>query len=185
MSYQKKLKKKMNFFKESGEHKAISIVCGVVSGFLLFGITWMGLFYTMDFVSEVATGIHDTDATNTKIYKFAEMVDEHVVEEYKECFVYQLYDGMAMIELTNYTIRAGGKIESPDGSVAYADDIMRKYTKHAVRLACEVTDITSNQEHVGKDVEALLKEPAMVSLLARGVVMFVEKIEANNPDLFD
>ena len=181
----KKRKKKMNFFKESGEHKAISIVCGVVSGFLLFGISWMGFFYTMDVLSDATSGIHDTDAVNTKIYKFAEMLDEHVVAEYEECFVYELYDGMAMIDLTNYTIRAGGKIEVADGSVSYADDIMRKYMKHAVRLACEVTDATSNQEHIGEDVEVLLKDPTMVSLLAKGVIVFVEYFESQNPDLFD
>ena len=59
---EKKKKKKEGFFKESSERKAISAICGVVCGFLLFGIGWMGFFYTMDVLSNVTDGIKETNA---------------------------------------------------------------------------------------------------------------------------
>lgn len=178
---EKKKRAKMGFFKESGEKKAISFICGIVCGFLLFGVTWMGLFYTMDVLSDVTDGIKNTNASDTKIYQAVELVDKHVVAPYEESFVYKFYDSMAMIDLLNYTVRAGGKLEV-NGEIIYADDVMRDHMMRAVRLACEMTSAKSEQDHIGEDISALTKDPMMVSLLADALVMLMEKVEPMEAD---
>ncbi len=178
---EKKKRAKMGFFKESGEKKAISFICGIVCGFLLFGVTWMGLFYTMDVLSDVTDGIKNTNASDTKIYQAVELVDKHVVAPYEESFVYKFYDSMAMIDLLNYTVRAGGKLEV-NGEIIYADDVMRDHMMRAVRLACEMTSAKSEQDHIGEDISALTKDPMMVSLLADAFVLLMEKVEPMEAD---
>lgn len=182
---EKKKKKKAGFFKESGDHKSISILAGIVSGFLLFGISWMGFFYSMDILSEFTAGIKNTEADEGKIYRVVELVDKYAVTPYEESFVYELYSSMGVVDLMNQTVRAGGKIVAPDGTETYADDIMRKYTRHSVRLACELTDTNIVNSNLGEDIEALTKDPAMVSFMAKGIVFAVEKFEESNPDFFE
>ncbi len=178
---EKKKKKKAGFFKESSEHKAISVICGVVCGFLLFGICWMGLFYTMDVLSDVTDGINQTNAADTKIYQAVELVDKHVVTPYEESFVYKLYDSMAMIDLLNYTVRAGGKLEV-NGNILYADDVMRDHMMRAVRLACEITSAKSEQTHIGEDVSAITKDPITVSLMADLIITLLDKVDTPEAD---
>lgn len=181
---EKSKKKKAGFFKESGERKAISLVCGVVSGFLLFGILWMGMFYSMDVLSNVTDGIDDTNAYDTKIYQMVKMVDDHLVTPYEESFVYKLYDSMAMVDLMNFTVKVGGKIELDD-QVYYADDIMRDHMKRAVRLACEITSAKSNQDHIGEDFSAITKDPIMVTILADFLISYVDKVDTESLDSSD
>ena len=178
---EKKKKKKAGFFKESKERKAISLVCGVVSGFLLFGILWMGMFYTMDVLSDVTDGIKETNADDTKIYQMVEMVDKHVVTPYEESFVYKLYDSMAMVDLLNYTVRAGGKLEV-NGETIYADDVMRDHMMRSVRLACEITSAKSEQSHIGEDISVITKDPITVSIMADFFVALMEKTEPQDLD---
>ena len=178
---EKKKKKKSGFFKESSERKAMSMVCGVVSGFLLFGILWMGMFYTMDVLSDVTDGIKDTNAEDTKIYQVVEMIDDHLVTPYEESFVYKLYDSMAMVDLMNFTVKAGGKLEV-NGEVYYADDIMRDHMTRAVRLACEITSATSDKAHVGEDVDSLVKNPITVNVMAEFIVALVNSVEVEDMD---
>ena len=175
----KKKRKKEGFFKESGENKAISIIAGVVCGFLLFGISWMGLFYTMDVLSDVTAGIDDINADDNKIYKAVAFVDNHLVTPYEESFVYKLYDSMAMVDLLNYTVRAGGKLEV-NGEVIYADDVMRDHTMRVIRLACELTS-AKDSVYVSEDISSLTKDPMTVSILADLLVMLMEKVEVEEP----
>ena len=181
---EKKRKKKVGFFKESRERKAMSVVCGVVCGFLLFGITWMGLFYSMDVLSDVTDGIKGTGAEDTKIYQIMDMVDKHVVTPYEDSFVYGLYDSMGIVDLMNNTVRMGGKIEI-NGETRYADDVMRTNFPLVVRLACEMTSSKSEQAHVHDDISALTKDEMMVSLLADVLVVLVDKIPEPEPDSDD
>ena len=178
---EKKKKKKTGFFKESRERKALSIVCGVVCGFLLFGISWMGFFYTMDVLDDVTVGIKDTNAEDTKIYQIVDMLDKHVVDPYHDSFVYELYDSMAIIDLMNYTVRAGGKIEV-NGEAVYADDVMRDHMMRSVRLACEITSAKSDQSHIGEDISAITKDPMTVSLMADFLVVLIEKVDTPDPN---
>ena len=178
---EKKKKKKSGFFKESSERKAISMVCGVVSGFLLFGILWMGFFYTMDILSDVTDGIKDTNAEDTKIYQVVEMIDDHLVTPYEESFVYKLYDSMAMVDLMNFTVKAGGKLDI-NGEVYYADDIMRDHMTRSVRLACEITSATSDKAHVGEDVDSLVRNPITVNVMAEFIVALVDSVEVEDMD---
>ena len=178
---EKKKKKKSGFFKESSERKAMSMVCGVVSGFLLFGILWMGFFYTMDVLSDVTDGIKDTNAEDTKIYQVVEMIDDHLVTPYEESFVYKLYDSMAMVDLMNFTVKAGGKLDI-NGEIYYADDIMRDHMTRAVRLACEITSDKSDMSHVGDDIDNLVRNPITVNVMAEFIVALVDSVEVEDMD---
>lgn len=189
----KKKKKKISFFKESSERRAMSLVCGVVCGFLLFGITWMGFFYTMDFVSDVTSVVYETNAQDTKVYQIVEMIDEHIVTPYEESFVYKLYDSMAIVDLMKYTVEAGGKIEGNPGYDS-ADEMMRSYTKSAIRLACELTadttkyteeQLAAHVKNIESDIGNLTNEDSvMIIILAEFIVEFAEDFDTTdvNPD---
>ncbi len=171
--YKKYKKRKYNFFKDSFPKKVISIVTGALSAFLIFGVTWISLFYTMDVLSRVTDSIHDTGAYDSKVYCAVEFVDKHIVDPYEESFVYKLYDSTAAIDFMTSTIRDGGKFEF-EGKTLYADDMVRDYFVRAVRLACELTSKESDQSHVVGDIGAIIKEPVMVSFLADVVVTLVD-----------
>lgn len=177
----KKRRKKEGFFAESADNKAVSIICGVVCGFLLFGINWMGMFHTMDVLSGVTDGIKGTNADDTKIYQIVEMVDKQIVDPYEDSFVYKFYDSMGVVDLMNSTVRAGGKLDI-NGETLYADDIMRDHMTRSIRLACELTSDKSEQSHIGEDVSALADDPIVVSLLADVIVELLEDVD---PEEFD
>ena len=172
---EKKRKKKSGFFRESRERKALSIVCGVVCGFLLFGISYMGLFYTMDVLADVTDIAKDTNAKDTKFYQIVEVIDKHIVDPYEDSFVYDLYDSMAMVDLMNYTVRAGGKFEF-EGKTYYADDISREQLGSVIRLACEMT--AGETEHIRYDINVLTtKYPMTTSIMADFFVALMEDVE--------
>jgi hypothetical protein len=86
-----------------------------------------------------------------------------------------------MIDLMNYTVRAGGKLEV-NGETLYADDVMRDHMMRAVRLACEITSAKSEQVHVGEDVSIMTKDPITVSLMADIFVQLMEGVNSEDLD---
>jgi hypothetical protein len=127
----------------------------------------------MDVLSRVTDSIHDTGAYDSKVYRAVEFVDKHIVDNYEESFVYNLYDSTAAIDFMTSTMRTGGEFEF-EGKTIYADDMVRDYFVRVVRLACELTSKQSDQSHVVGDISAIIKEPVMVSFMADVVITLVD-----------
>ncbi len=161
---EKKALKKRGFFKESRENKTISLVCGAVSAFLVFGVVLMPLFYGMTYLEAAIDGIRDTDSDDSKIYKVATVVDDQVLTPFEESFVNQLYDSLALKDLMNYTVRLGGRM-TVDGRVMYADDVIKDIITHSVRAASEVMSGKSERKHIKEDIDVIVSNPVVVSTL--------------------
>lgn len=164
---EKRRLKKKGFFKESPERKAISVVAAAVSGFLIFAVAMMPIFYTMSFFSEITDSIENTDADDSQIYKIVSTIDKHVVSPYEDSFVIQLYDSMALVDLMNATTAFGGYLGTDaNGSRYYVDDVIKGTLSHGVRAGAEIMSYKSEREHLKEDLDAILANPMMVSILA-------------------
>lgn len=175
---EKKASKKRFFFKESPEQKAISLVTGAVSGFLILAIMLMPVFYSMSVLSALTDGISNTDADDSQVYNTVAVIDEHIVEPYESSFVIQLYDSMALVDLMNYTTRAGGKIVLESGDVVYADDVYKGIISHTVRASSELTSIKSEHAHIGEDISAILNDPMIETMIVDAIVNLLKDVEA-------
>ena len=172
---EKKKLKRIGYFKESPERKAISIVAAAVSGFLIFAVAMMPVFYTMSFLSEVTDSIENTDADDSQIYKVVSTLDKHVVSPYEDSFVIQLYDSMALVDLMNGTTAYGGYLGTDaNGNRYYVDDIIKGTLSHGVRAGAEIMSYKSEREHLKEDLDAILANPMMVSVLADVVIYAID-----------
>lgn len=177
---EKKKLKKTGFFKESRENKTISLVCGAVSAFLVFGIMLMPLFYTMTYLEAAVDGIRNTDSEDSKIYKVVSVVDETVVTPFEDSFVNQLYDSLALKDLMNYTVRLGGRM-NVGGREVYADDVVKGIITHSVRAASELMSGRSEREHIKEDLDVIISDPVVVSTLTTVVTNLLNGVENPKP----
>ncbi len=175
---EKKAKKKAGFFKETKEKKAISVVSGAVSAFLIMGVAMMPVFHTMSALSSVTEGIRSSDADDSQIYQIVEVLDNHIVEPYEASFVTQLYRSLALEDLMNFTVRAGGRIVLDNGKAVYIDDVMKTFLTHGVSAAAQLTSGKSNQEKLPEDLGVLTGDPLVVSVLADSLSTLMQGVEA-------
>ncbi len=157
------------FFSEGPEEKALSIICGAVSGFLSLGIMLMPFFYAMNFATIVTDAAAQTEAENSKVYKVIQVVDKYIITPYEDTFVVELYDSMGMVDLMVNTVRTSGYFKLEDQKI-YPHDVNKHFTKYGVRIAIDVTDLTSKHETLGEDVRQFTMHPLMISIITDGVV---------------
>lgn len=174
---EKRSRSRFGFFKESTEQKAISVVAGAVSGFLVFAILMMPVFHGMTVLSSVTDGIQNTDTEDSIVYQLVDVTDKHIVEPYETSFVIQLYDSLALVDLMNYTVRAGGRIELTSGEIVYADDIIKNLTKHTVGAAVEMTAPVPNVENLSTNLKVITSDPLILSSLTDALVFFMKDYE--------
>ncbi len=174
---EKRSRSRLGFFRESAEQKAISIVAGAVSGFLIFAILMMPVFHGMSFLSSVTDGIKNTDTEESIVYQLVDVTDKHLVEPYQNSFVIQLYDSVALIDLMNYTVRAGGRVELQSGEVVYSDDIVKNLTKHSIGAAVEMTAPVPNTEKLAENLKVITSDPLLVSTLTDALMKLLKDFE--------
>lgn len=182
---EKRRLRRNGFFKESPEKRAISVVCGAVSGFILFAITYMPLFYSMGFLSTVTEGVKNSKADDSKVYQVVSIVDKHIVTPYEESFVIELYDNMALIDLMNYATRAGGKMVMDNGDVIYVDDVLRKLSTYSTRVAAGITSSKVDAEDVTNDINVIISDPLVVNMFADVLVKLIDGLEVPPKDSED
>ena len=177
VEHEKRTRSRLGFFRESSEQKAISVVAGAVSGFLIFAIVMMPMFYGMTMLSTVTDGIKNTDTEESIVYQLVDVTDKHIVEPYKNSFVIQLYDSVALLDLMNYTVRAGGRMQLQSGEVVYADDTIKNLTKHMVAASVEMTAPTPNTEKLAENLNVITSDPMVVSMLTDAVLLLMKNVE--------
>ena len=173
---EKKRRKKQGYYRESSEHKAISILAGAACGFLLFAISWSPLFYWMDLISGVTDNVLDTKTvnyqdSNTKIFNAVKVVDKYLVQEYNDSIVISTYQGLGIVDLMNENIQKGAIVGTyvKDGveEPIYAKEVAKYYLSHTLRLACALLDVnyTYCNEDRGpeSDMEAILNHPVYLN----------------------
>ena len=166
-----KRRKKQGYYRESGEHKAISILAGAVCGFLLCAINFVPMFYWMDLISDVTNNVlyngvsYNTSANEegTKIYNGVKFIDKYIVQDYEKSFVIETYESFGIIDLMNNSVKQGaiiGTYKDKQGEEIniYATEVASHYISYTLRLSCALLDVNyvyDDEYGVSKDVEAI------------------------------
>ena len=181
---EKRALKKHRYFKESKQKKAISVISGAVSGFLILAILMTPVFYTMSVLSDVTDTVSEDAAQDNKIYHFVNFVDDNFVAPYEETFVYQIYDSMAIDDLMVRAVEIGGRINI-NGQETNASDFVRKLLTSVVTLATQLTAKEPNGEALKIALTDILQHPIVNSALYDLISSAFENIEIETPENAD
>ena len=171
-----KAKEKKPLFSEAPWKVAISALTGLVGGILILSVVLTPIFYIGSIGSTVAHSVDGSDAKDSKVYKSVEVVDKHFVTPYEDSFVIKFYDALGLSDLMNYTVARGGKIVLSDGTVVFADDVMKNTVSHALNAASELTSIESECSNVKGDVEAIVNNPLVFDMLTNVTMSLISEI---------
>lgn len=180
-----KKKKKSAFYKECAWKRIISFATGAVSGLLILAISLMPIFYTMSIVTTATDAVEDSDAKDSQIYQILSVVDEYISTPYEESFVAQFYDTLGISDLMNYTVKAGGKIVLDSGKVVYADDVLKNIISNGVSIAAQVLSAESKCSTVEENLDAILSDPMVSSLVADLLIGVIKDFEVEETDESD
>lgn len=173
----KEKKKKKGLYPECAWKRAISIATGAISGLLILAVFLMPIFYIMSLAGTATGAIDGSDADDSQIYQIVDIVDEYVVDPYEGGFVASFYKVLGLSDLMNFTTKAGGKLTLSDGSVVYADDVLKGIISHGVSAAAQITSAKSECEDVKGDVNAIINDPVVSSILADVVMTLIADLE--------
>ena len=176
-----KKKKKPVFYPECAWKRIVSIACGVVSGVLILSVLLMPTFYIMSVATSATDPIETSDADDSQVYQIVDVVNEYVVGPYSNSFVAGFYDAIGLSGLMNYTTRAGGKITLENGTVVYADDVLKGIITHGVSAAAQITSAKSECADIKGDVNAIISDPMVSSLLADVLMGVIADLEMEEP----
>ena len=173
--------KKGIFYNECAWKRAISVASGIISGLLMLGVILMPLFYFMSVFKTVTDSIEGSDADDSKIYNLVKVVDDNIYEPFDNSFVNKFYDCFGISDLMNYTSRAGGKLTLDNGDTVYADDVLKTVIHRGLRATVQITSLKSECSTVRDDVNALINDPTLSSILTDIVVDVINGIESEKP----
>ena len=188
---EKKRRKKQGYFRESSEHKLISIVCGLVCGFLLFAISLTPIFYFMDVVTEVTDCViegaeYREGDEKTKIYLAIETLDKYIVGPYHESPVISLYEDMGIVDLLTGTVQKGAKIaEDLNGNPVYVNEIVKLGLSRGVRLACAMLDMNYSDDFIRSDMEDLTVNNPIYQNMVDAIADYLVKRIEEDPGFLD
>ena len=173
---ERRVKKKLGFFKESSEKRAVSFITAAVSGFLAFAIFMMPVFYTMDVLADMSDGIDRANRQDNKIYLAMEFFDKHIIDQYEGTFIYEIYDSMGLIDLMIGTVKAGGVIEL-NGETTTADRFVRDILGHTVTVVTQIMSPNPNAEALREALNGIIQQPVLFSILVNNISSIMEDVE--------
>lgn len=173
----KEKKKKKGIYDECAWKRAISVATGAVSGLLILAVVLMPIFYIMSIAGTATHAIDNSDADDSQIYQVVDIVDEYVVDPYESSFVAGFYKAVGLSDLMNYTTRAGGKIVLDNGTVVYADDVLKVVLSNGVSAAAQITSAKSECNGIGENVNNIINDPMLSSILADVVINLIGDLE--------
>nr|MBE6545216.1 hypothetical protein [Oscillospiraceae bacterium] len=176
-----KKKKKSAIYPECAWKRAVSIASGAISSLLVLAVFMMPFFYLMSVVSSATDAIEGSDADDSQIYKVVDVVDEYIVDPYEESFFAGFYNTVGVSKLMNYTTRAGGKIVLDNGTVVYADDVLKGLVSNGVSVAAQITSAKSECTTVKENIDEIINDPMISSILADVVMMLLDDMETEEP----
>ena len=165
--------------------KAVSVATGIISSLLIFSILFMPLFYFMNAALIATDTLEDTDATDSRIYKILDIVDNYVADPYRQSFVRGFYSAFAVDDLINYIAKRGGKIKLDDGRAVYAGDLIDGLLTHGISAAMQLTSEKSECKDVAEDVKAIVSNPAVSAVLADLLISIIADVELGERDETD
>ena len=170
----KKRKKIKGIYDECGWRRLVSILSGMIGGVLVLAVLLLPMTYLMGIFTTATAAIHDSDADDSPIYQAIDVVDDYIIAPYEKSFVSSFYSTYGVTDLLNFTARAGGKIVLEDGNVVYADDVLKGVIYNGVSAAAQITSAKSECKEIRNNVNAIVNDPMLSTILADVVVDFVE-----------
>ncbi len=179
-----KVKKAKNppVYPECAWRRAISVGTSVISAVLILAILLMPITYTMGLLSEATNALDGSDSYDSQVQKVVSVLDEYLVSPYDESFVVKFYNATALTALTDYTVKAGGKIVLDNGKTAYADDSIRSIARNGLLAASQMTSRRSKCADVENSVNALLTDPVIASVAADVLMNMFADMELENAE---
>ncbi len=177
-----KKKKKTGLPEECAWKRVVSVVTGAISGLLILAVVLMPIFYLMSVVTTAVDGIENSDADDSQVYKVVNVVDEYIASPYEDSFVASFYDTLALSDLMNSVSREGGKMVLTSGKTVYADDVLKSLIKHGVSAASQITSAKSEYLTIEDDLDALVSDPLISSVLADLIIMGLDQLEVTEPE---
>lgn len=174
---EEKPKKKSWLPDECAWKRVVSVATGAISGLLILAVLSMPLFYLMSIVSTATDGIEGLDADDSNVYQVVTVVDDYIVTPYNDSFVVKFYNTVGLAQLMNSTTREGGKMVLASGEVRYADDVLKNLVEHGVSAAAQVTSGKSTYVTLGEDIEQIISDPLVSSIIADSLLMVFEDVE--------
>lgn len=179
-------KKKNPIYPECAWQRAISVSTSIVCSLLIIAILLMPVSYTMGLVAEATHSIDGSDSEDSRVHEVIEVLDDYLVSPYEDSFVTGFYRVLGITSLTDYAIRAGGKVTLESGKTVYTDDSVRAILSSGLLAIAQMTSETSECEDVERSLNALLSDPIVGSVAAdllMGVFADMEVQEAEEGDL--
>ena len=178
---EKPKKKKGGFYPECAWKRAVSIGTGVISGILILAISLMPVLYIMGIAGTATDALKDSDTEDSQLHQIIDVVDKYIVDPYASSFVAGFYDAIAIDDLLNFAIKAGGKITLDDGRTVYADDVLKVLLYHGVSAVAQLTSVESERKSIGDDVTAIVSDPMVASVIADVLVSVFSEMETEEP----
>ena len=174
----KKAKKKIKtgIYEECAWKKIVSIATGAISGLLVLAVMLMPIFYLMSIVTTATDAIDGSDADDSQVYMMVDIVDEYIASPYEDSFVYSFYKAVGLSDLMNYTAKVGGKLQLGSETV-YADDVLKGIITHGISAAAQITSAKSECNDVKDDVNAIISDPVVSSIISDVVMSFIADME--------
>ena len=141
----------------------------------------MPIFYIMSIATTATDAIDGSDADDSQIYQVIDIVDEYIVDPYENSFVAGFYKVTGLSDLLNFTTKNGGKIVLDSGTVVFADDVLKGILSHGVSVAAQVTSAKSECNGLKNDVNAIVSDPMVSSILADVVITLIGDVEMEEP----
>lgn len=176
-----KKKKKPLIPKESAPQKVISICAAIIGAILIFGISCMPLFHAMEIVSSVTDGLENSDANDSMIYQVIDVADNYFIEPYENSFVIQLYDGIGIVDLMDYTASQGGKMTLANGQEIYADEVVKNVLSHGASAITQLTSGKSKYLTLEEDLNELISDPYISSILVELISTGLDEVSLAEP----
>lgn len=176
-----KKKKKPLIPKESAPQKVISICTAIIGAILIFGISCMPLFHAMEIVTSVTDGLEDSDADDSMIYQVIDVADNYFIEPYENSFVIQLYDGIGIVDLMDYTASQGGKMTLANGQEICADEVVKNVLSHGASAITQLTSGKSEYKTLKEDLDALINDPYISSILVELISTGLDEVVLEEP----
>ena len=159
----------------------VSLASVIVGNLLVLAISLMPLFYLASIFDTVTDAIDGTDAEDSVVYQLVDTFDKDIASPLCDNFVFGFYRATGISGLTNYTVRAGGKILLDSGEVIYADDVLKNLVSHSVSLAAQATSQESEYPCLEEDVTAILTDPMVASVISDVVMELIDGVEIEEP----
>lgn len=150
--------------------KAISAVCGLVSGFLILGICLSPVFLVMECGAEVSAAAHEEADLNSAYQKKALLVCETFVDPFWDSVAIRPYRALGISALLGRCAAVGNSFRNAEGDSVSAVSALHTLCGSGAQALFLLDSDTGSDAALGDDLAALFSDPVPSGICADLVV---------------